>query len=124
MGWEAAHKPADVLPSNLRLGSGPGVGSAIKGAARFFDLGIGARVTERLRNNRVGEVGRRCAGPRTLSNVTNRVQKSHNEDSLVEVGQPWAGVGKVGGTLTKPGGAGGLGEHPSPTGQFFKGTSL
>lgn len=86
VGWEAAHKPADVFPGNFRLGSGTGVGSAIKRAARFFDFGVGARVTERLCNNSVGEVRRGGAGPRTLPNVPNRVQKSHNEDSLVEIG--------------------------------------
>lgn len=86
VGWEATHKPADVLPSHLRLGSRPGVGSTITRAARFFDFGIGARVAKRLCNNSVGDVRGWGAGPRTLPNVPDGVQKSHNEDSLVEVG--------------------------------------
>jgi hypothetical protein len=76
VGWQATHKPADVLPSHLRLGSRPGVGSTITRAARFL----------RLCNNSVGDVRGWGAGPRTLPNVPNGVQKSHNEDSLVEVG--------------------------------------
>ena len=56
VGWEATHKSADVLPSDFRLGSRPGVGRAIKGAVGFFDFGIGAGVAKRLCYNSVGEV--------------------------------------------------------------------
>ena len=43
-------------------------------------------MAKRLCNNSVGDVRGWGAGPRTLPNVPNGVQKSHNEDSLVEVG--------------------------------------
>ena len=56
VGWEATHKSADVLPSDFRLGSRPGVGRAIKGAVGFFDFGIGAGVAKRLCYNSVDEV--------------------------------------------------------------------